>query len=715
MNILVTTVGTSWAIVPELLGFTNPGLVDLFCNHEDAEDIGELRVEYGIEPVDEVWILTTYGESTVGALDRLEVWHGGLRNAPELRVWYPEGVSDLASAEECHRMADLIYRTVFNASERCRDGKLLLSLAGGRKTMSADMQQASSVFGCHALLHVVNKPDRPPNSNEPDFFYRPFSGKYASWISPLVTAGRTESSAVPFVDPPLSVLDFPLLDAGSSPVRAPASADFYDEIHHRLEQARDLFFNYTVSIRDETATNFRKLYALPPGALSRLRDRRIGIDPARTEEELSWLRGLPKAELHCHLGGIADVSEMIEIAAANADGVSRYRKAVPEFDAWLSRIGEAIGAVDLAGLRRVFKAKAENACDLRTAFDRIPEPFAVAGFLMLFKTGLEKDLLDRFIFGEHLDEERFCGIGFRQYEPLGDFQGSGLLQSAESIATACDVLKRQAERNNIRYFELRCSPVKYTRGDLNERQVVNILTENLRENSCKCHFETIFTGSRHGTMSEIYRHIELAQELLEKDFEMAPAGFDLAGDESARNPGLLRQAFLPLMRHCIGLSVHAGEKQPVESIWEAVYHLKADRIGHGLTLRDNQELMEHFRNRRIVLEMCPSSNCQIAGYADNFLSSSDRFGDYPLKEYLEKGLRVTVNTDNPGISRTDLTNELHRAARLSREGLSYWEILQLVRNSFRSAFAPFALRRKLLLEAEEEICRRIRDFGKDIS
>ena len=77
--------------------------------------------------------------------------------------------------------------------------------------------------------------------------------------------------------------------------------------------------------------------------------------------------------------------------------------------------------------------------------------------------------------------------------------------------------------------------------------------------------------------------------------------------------------------------------------------------------------------------------------------------EYPLKKYLDAGLRITVNTDNPGISRTDFTRELHRAARLTPGGLSLWEILILIRNGFKAAFTNREERNRLIREAETEI------------
>jgi adenosine deaminase len=101
--------------------------------------------------------------------------------------------------------------------------------------------------------------------------------------------------------------------------------------------------------------------------------------------------------------------------------------------------------------------------------------------------------------------------------------------------------------------------------------------------------------------------------------------------------------------------------------------------------------------------MCPSSNFQIVGFKDRFIETSDRLKIYPLKKYLDMGLKVCVNTDNPGISRTNSSLELHRAARLIAGGLSRWDILQLIKNGFSASFVSYEKRREILLKAEKEI------------
>jgi adenosine deaminase len=301
------------------------------------------------------------------------------------------------------------------------------------------------------------------------------------------------------------------------------------------------------------------------------------------------------------------------------------------------------------------------------------------------------------------DNFSFSGIGFEAYERLGDLQGSGLLQTEVTLRAALRQLKKNCQSQRIRYLELRCSPCKYSRGGLTPGKVMEILYSEL--NSCDhTIFKIIIIGSRHGDKDEMKAHVGLVLDSLEnpelKDFI---AGFDLAGNEGSATPSMVREQLLPLMENCLRLTIHAGEGTDARNIWEAVYLLNASRIGHGLTLIENKKLMPRFVDRRVFIEMCPSSNYQIIGYHD-FSSPVDDIKDiYPLKTYLQNGLKVTINTDNPGISRTSLTEEFLAASRLTSEGLSKWNILQIIKNSFQGSFLNPADKKALMLDVEKEL------------
>ena len=118
-------------------------------------------------------------------------------------------------------------------------------------------------------------------------------------------------------------------------------------------------------------------------------------------------------------------------------------------------------------------------------------------------------------------------------------------------------------------------------------------------------------------------HIQLALDLHQRASSRLVA-FDLAGNEQKQTPAAIREDFLPLLERCLQITIHAGETASAESIWEAAHHLQADRIGHGLKLGDHLELLRRFIDRKIAVEMCPSSNQQIVGFQDAFLPNTSQ-------------------------------------------------------------------------------------------
>jgi len=166
---------------------------------------------------------------------------------------------------------------------------------------------------------------------------------------------------------------------------------------------------------------------------------------------------------------------------------------------------------------------------------------------------------------------------------------------------------------------------------------------------------------------------------------------DLAGFEIPETrPTYFKTDYHPIHRCGLNITIHAGENDNVESVWQAIYELKADRLGHGLALAGNDELQRVVARKGIGIELCPFANVQIAGFAP---LTGDR--PYPLREFLRSGIRVSVNTDNPGISAATLSENLLLAARLcpADEPLKRSEILLLQRNALETAFVDPDMRR----------------------
>ena len=141
--------------------------------------------------------------------------------------------------------------------------------------------------------------------------------------------------------------------------------------------------------------------------------------------------------------------------------------------------------------------------------------------------------------------------------------------------------------------------------------------------------------------------------------------------------GLARRLRVPF-------TIHAGEAAGPDSVRKALA-LGARRIGHGVRAGEDPALLTSLARRRTPLEMCPTSNLCTCVLSD--------LADYPLRAYMEAGLCVTVNTDDPSIEGTTLREEYR--ALIDRLGLTRGEVTRLLHNAVRASFAPPALRLRM--------------------
>lgn len=644
MNLLITTLGTSWQIVPELFSITNPLDYDFFCGSEYAK---RFREENSIQSVDEVWVITTEGQHD---LDKLENW--SKKWNCKLQVFVCKGVNGFVNEDEIIKMRSLIYRIVLHGS--AISSTMYLSLSGGRKTMSADMQEAGNLFGCDAMLHVVDV-KRVPDDIKNDVLLGAPRADFPEYYIPLLVNKKTDANLIVAGDVErITSEKYPLmLDAHEKIHVVEEHGELEEEIQRRKEHSSQVYTNFYKRICDSGAYKrdlFRKLYFLHPDILQRLQEYTLGADE---EADFKIIKRLPKAELHSHLGGVLSPAEIIEVAKTE-ENYQVIR-------------GDAKSEQFFANIQKILSFEG-NPC------------------------GLEKE-----IYGIYDSEEAFSAIGIDEYQRLGDFQGSSLLQTKNTISKTVEIYARNLVEHNVKYVEIRCSPYKYTELGLTAHEVVECMTETLKQFSGQLEYRFIYIIGRQASKKQIEDSIDIIVKLFDGNPEIRErlVGVDLAGNEGATKPSELRDSFMPLLERCIKITIHAGETESVDSIWEAVYHLSADRIGHGLKLLDKPELLNRFIDKNIGVELCPCSNYQIVGF-----NLHDR--KYPLKEYMERGLKVTLNTDDEGISRTNLTNEFMQAARMC-PGLTLWDCIVLIRNSLSIAFCDSVTKNKLMHEFEDEL------------
>lgn len=131
-------------------------------------------------------------------------------------------------------------------------------------------------------------------------------------------------------------------------------------------------------------------------------------------------------------------------------------------------------------------------------------------------------------------------------------------------------------------------------------------------------------------------------------------------------------------------TIHAGEADGPESVREAVDY-GASRIGHGVRMAADEEVCRLVKERGIYLEMCPTSNRQTQVLADMSL--------YPLRKFLDEGIKVTINTDDPAIEGTSISKEFNYIA--DKFGFSYDDYLEVSQNAIEGAFASDAIKANL--------------------
>ena len=269
---------------------------------------------------------------------------------------------------------------------------------------------------------------------------------------------------------------------------------------------------------------------------------------------------------------------------------------------------------------------------------------------------------------------------------------TAVMQTEHALERIAFELVEDAARENVWYLEVRYAPILSTKRGLSPRQVVDAVQRGLRrgqEANPRTQAYQIICGLRHFEPERAMRMAMLAVEYKGRGV----LAFDLAGAEKDNPAKRFREAFY-LVRHAnLNVTVHAGEAYGPESIHQAIHWAGADRIGHGVRLREDADLLEYVRDHRICLEMCPTSNVQTGAVAS--------IDQHPIREYFDRGLRVTVNTDNRLMSSTTVTNELA----LLSEHLAFTldEIKSLCLAGFKSAFLRYPERKALIGEAIEAL------------
>jgi aminodeoxyfutalosine deaminase len=265
-----------------------------------------------------------------------------------------------------------------------------------------------------------------------------------------------------------------------------------------------------------------------------------------------------------------------------------------------------------------------------------------------------------------------------------------LVTEQEDIADLVRGIARDLAAQNVRYAEIKAAPVGYARNGIPPAALTEALdvaaADALSQYGIRIGYLFEFPGEHAD---------EHALPTVEHALTMPPkalVGFGIAGIEQRRAPhrDVIRSAFGAANAAGLRCVPHAGEMTGPETVWEAVRHLHAERIGHGINSMRDPRLVAYLSERQLALEVCPTSNVctgQIAA-----------LGDHPLPRMLEAGLNVTLNSDDPPMFGTTLSNEYIVAAEVL--GLTRAQLAALAANAVRASFLEDPAKEKLLAEID---------------
>src|SRR5438552_14709757 len=274
-----------------------------------------------------------------------------------------------------------------------------------------------------------------------------------------------------------------------------------------------------------------------------------------------------------------------------------------------------------------------------------------------------------------------------------------VLQTEDALYRAAYELAVDAAAENVRLLEVRYSPVLDLQKGLKPTVVVEAVLEGVRaaQRETGIIAGVLVCGIRNMSPDVSLRLAELSVAYKNRGV----LGFELARAEHGKTAKDHQEAFQLILNNNINCTVHAGEAYGPPSIAQALHYCGAHRIGHGVRLREDGDLLNYVNDHRIPIECCPSSNVQTGAVTD--------MASHPFKFYLDFGLRVTINTDNRLINDTTVTKELMTVA--NQHGMTVKDVRNVLVGGFKSSFLTFHDRAQLVRRVQNEMDEIIAKFA----
>ena len=269
----------------------------------------------------------------------------------------------------------------------------------------------------------------------------------------------------------------------------------------------------------------------------------------------------------------------------------------------------------------------------------------------------------------------------------------GVMQTSEACHRVAAECAADLATDGCVYAEVRFAPALHTGRGMALDEVLDAVLAGFADGSSGTGLviRALVTAMRTSTDSLAIAEVAVRYR------DRGVVGFDIAGREAGYPPTLHLEAFQYLQRENFHFTIHAGEAFGPASIWEAVQFCGAERLGHGVRIVDDIDVLDDapprlgrlaafVRDRRIPLELCPTSNVHTGAVAD--------VAAHPIGLLRDLGFRITVNTDNRLMSGVSMTSEMAAVGEAFGWGLDDFRWLTI--NAMKSAFLPFNERLALI-------------------
>lgn len=261
------------------------------------------------------------------------------------------------------------------------------------------------------------------------------------------------------------------------------------------------------------------------------------------------------------------------------------------------------------------------------------------------------------------------------------------IQTKENLKNAVLDLISNVKEDNTKYIEIRFAPTLSLNSKLSYKEIYEAVIEGSKEGLKQygIYSNIIICAMRHHTKEQNLAMLRSGREYL----GYGVCALDLAGDEAGFSNQLFTYLFEEAVKLDMPFTIHSGECQNAENIRIAV-EAGAKRIGHGICLGDDRELMRMCKEKHTGFELCPTSNYQTKAVKPN--------ETYPLRGFLDYGIIATVNTDNRTVSNTSMSREYELIT--DKLNIAKDELIQLYKNSIEISFANDDIKNILFKETK---------------